>query len=433
MKHRALIIALVALASTGVAYASFAPSDWKYLRPITGVPNVGNGGYVKVDIDRGVSASSRTDLADLRIVSGAGIETPYQLVVESEQVRSEFVPSTVTDLSEKNGETMFIVDLGAARLVHDHLKIFTESKNFKRPVAVYASDVKLPHESKDWRMLVDKSVIYNYYDRTLAFDAGKGDVYYPQSTSRYLRVVIGAGEGDDVVVSRASVSRVLEQDARLNSIAVRPAVSENTKQRTTEFMIDLGSSGIATRRVTFSTDETKNFSRRVAIEASADGANWHGIGSGYVFSLNTPLFHGTDLSVSYAENLERYLRVIVFNQDDQPVHFRDTIVLDGVARSLVFAPTGGESYSLYYGNEHAVAPQYDLARFFAYIEGVALPQASLGTQSDNPAYVAPKPAEVPFTERNKTVINTVLVLLVAVVTFFLIGYLKKLKLERPNS
>jgi hypothetical protein len=429
MKKYFLCIVAVLLGITGTAFADFSATDWQFMRPINLSSVATPDTYAKLNVDRAMSGKANPSLSDLRIVTGNGEEIPYQLVIENEQVRQEYVKSTLRDLSTQNGETMFILDLGSSGTIHDHLVISTLSKNFKRSASVYASDTVTEHGDRDWRLLSDKSYIYNFYDQSLGFDAGSKNVYYPESTSRYLRVVIGRGEGSDVAVDGAKVLRVLQRDAKKNRMREHVSVAQNAKEKSTELTVDLGASGVATRKVTLATDDTQNFSRRVVIQGSNDAALWTMLGQGYVFLLNTPLFSGSDLSVVYPESKLRYIRAVIFNEDNKAVEWKDTIDMEGVVRSLVFTASPETTYALYYGNSKANAPRYDIARFFQYVEGATLPEVSLGGEIMNTAYIPPAPPVVPFSERNDNVLNGVLVLLVTTVSILLISHLKKLKLS----
>ncbi|OGZ05848.1 MAG: hypothetical protein A2845_03525 [Candidatus Lloydbacteria bacterium RIFCSPHIGHO2_01_FULL_49_22] len=137
-KHmkKTLFVFFAALFFAGTVYADFSASDWQFMRSVdtASVSMLSQqSAYVKLDVPRSVSTLARADLADLRIVSNGMEEVPYQLVIEDESVRSEYVQSTLRDLSSNAGETMFILDVGAAGTIHDHLVIDTLSKNFKRP------------------------------------------------------------------------------------------------------------------------------------------------------------------------------------------------------------------------------------------------------------------------------------------------------------
>ena len=99
---------------------------------------------------------------------------------------------------------------------------------------------------------------------------------------------------------------------------------------------------------------------------------------------------------------------------------------------MVFQFEIGQSYALYVGNKKASTPRYDIARFFEYIETSTLGTASMKPLMKNPSFVVAAPKVVPYTERNAYVLNSVLVLLVAVITSLMIAYLKKLKLAKPT-
>ena len=62
-----------------------------------------------------------------------------------------------------------------------------------------------------------------------------------------------------------------------------------------------------------------------------------------------------------------------------------------VRRGLVFQATPGQRYHLDYGHAAVVAPRYDLARAFPYLESETLPVATLG-----PALRLPPPAPRAF-------------------------------------
>ena len=420
------VISVAGLLIAGTAYADFDTTLWRYQKPVTSLPVVSSGGFVKVNLDREASIGANSNLSDIRVIASDKEETAYQLVTENESVRTEYRTTFLRDLSSKDGETMFILDLEQGGVLHDHLTILSDSKNFKRKVSVYAGDSVLPVTDSKWRLLTDKGYIYNFYDPQSGFNAGSGEVLYPQNTSRYIKVVIQKGEGSDVMVSSAHVLRLSTQNAIESQLLLTASIAHNPLHKSTEITVDLGAPGIPTHRLTLARSDTKDFSRRAIVEESNDGQNWTAVGDGYVFSLATLLFTGTELSISYREAQARYIRVIIFDQDDLPVAWDSSVRIDGVVRAVVFKAAPGASYALYYGNARANAPQYDLARFFQYVESTSLARASLGAQVANPGYIDPVAPKAP-SQGPPNLLNGVLVILVAIITFLLISYLKKLK------
>ncbi len=429
MKKYIIAISLAAMAIAPLAYADFTPSTWIYMKPIMMTATDASSQYVKVYLDRDVSFTAKSDLSDIRVVADKTSEVPYQVVVDRSRSEHGYVGGKLHDLSLASGKTMFMLDLSEAGVIHDHLTIFTSSKNFKHKVSVYAADKPLSMTDASWRLLTNAGYIYNFSDQAASFDAGSGEVLYPENTSRYLRVVIEAGEGGDVVVSSAQVARERTFAATQSVMESSASVTQNMVMKSTEVVVDLGGRGLPTHQITLTTSDTRNFSRRANVQGSNDGSNWQNLAQGELFKLSTTLFVGEHLALEYPETDMRYLRVVIFNNDDQPIELVPRAVISGIDRSVVFAAVPGKEYALYYGNEKAFMPQYDLARFFQYIESTQLTHAALGAQAMNPAYTPPTPKAVPYSEKTPNILNFVLVFLVVVITGLTIWYLKKLKLS----
>ena len=181
------------------------------------------------------------------------------------------------DLSLKNGDVMFVLDLGSEGLVHDRLNVVSSSQNFKRQVSVYASSKLASHDSDEWRNLTDSGYIYNFYDQHAGFNAGSGEVTYPKSTSRYIRVVVHSGLGNNFRVSGANVHSFVQKNAQEDMRTSDVMVSENAREQSTEIVVDLGRVGIPTHRILLSLKsghQDLNFDRRVVVGGSTDGVNW---------------------------------------------------------------------------------------------------------------------------------------------------------------
>lgn len=428
-----LLFALFA-GSTTFVFAAFAPSEWMLVKFVS-IPS-GVSGYVRAVLDDDVyKGSANGKLADLRIVSSTGREIPYQLVSLDALTENSYHASTMLDLSEKNGEVMFILDLGSEGLVHDRLDILSPSQNFKRQVSVYASSKLVPHGSGEWRNLTDTGYIYNFSDARAGFNAGSGEVVYPQSTSRYVRVVVHAGIGEQFRVTSANVHSLVQRNALEGVRTVIATIDQNTKEQSTEVVLDLGAPGIPTHRLLLSVEsghQDLNFDRRVVVHGSDDGINWRILNQGYISQLHTALFSGSSLAVEYPESRTRYIRAVIFNEDNTPIPFHPSVILSSFMRAIVFEVAPAESYILYYGNSHVAAPRYDITRFFRYIESENIPTVSFGAQAQNSLYISPVGKD-PQVDTPAYFLNIVLVLLVIVVTALLFVYVRKLKLTQRSD
>ncbi len=438
--NKRLFLGIVGVILSGVsvpmlAYADFDLGSWKFQKEIK-VPTITTPAYVKVVLDKeALNGSSFQN--DIRIISKDGRETPYQLVHETGSVSGGYYSTKMLDLSTASGETMFIVDLDASGLIHNQIRINTSSRNFKKQVSVYASDVLLGHGDAKWRLLTDSGYIFNFTDERASFVANGDTVLYPRSTARYVRVVIGEGEGGVTSVSGASVYRS-EVNAGEEQVSRYPLlVTQNPNEKSTEMTVDFGAQGTYSREITLATTDT-NFSRRAVIQSSADGLSWRRISEGSVSSISLKSFTGSQLTLTYPESQERFLRVIVFNYDDQPVRFADHADVRSTIRAIVFEAKPYSQYSVYYGNNKAGSPQYDFARFFNYVDTNDFIRAELGGQVSNTSFVPPPQPVVPFTEKYPYLLNVTLVILVIIIGAFLFFYLRSVtkghaKIEENNG
>ncbi len=406
-----------------LVYAEFIKTAWQFKKEIS-VPILLDPTYVKATLDREVLSGSHLQ-NDIRIIDNNGEEVPYQLVVETGSVEQGYYPAKMYNLVSLSGQTMFALDLGATGLIHNQVVINAVSLNFKKQVSVYASDVPLGHNDNGWRLLTDRGYIFNVTDDRANFSANGTTIAYPQSTSRFVRVVIGAGEGGLTTVSQATVYRSEVNEGEEQVVRYPFAIIQNSKEKSTELMVDFGTQGIASREISLVTSDT-NFSRRAVVQVSANGLSWRLINEGSVSVTALKSFSGSQLSISYPESHERYLRVIVFNYDNKPVNFIDYADVRSTIRAVVFEAKPEVKYNLYYGNASVSAPLYDIGRLFRYIDTNDFIKAVLGGQATNTEFVPKALPILPFTERYPYLLNITLAVLVIVIGVFLFFYLRNI-------
>ncbi len=414
-------LAFAILAPLFYASAEFVKTEWQFKKEIA-VPALTFPTFVKATIDKEVLSGSHLQ-NDVRIIDNNGEEIPYQLVVETGSAEQGYYPTKMYDLVSSSGQTMFALDLGATGLIHNQVIISASSRNFKKQVSVYASDVQLGHSENGWRLLTDRGYIFNVTDDRANFSANATTISYPQSTSRFVRVVIDAGEGGLTSVSQANVYRSEVNKGEEQVTRYPFTVAQNPKEKSTELTVDFGAQGIASREISLTTSDI-NFSRRAVVQASTDGLSWRLINEGSLSSIALKSFSGSQLSLSYPESRERYLRVIVFNYDNKPVNFMNYAEVRSTIRAVVFEAKPEVKYNIYYGNASVSAPVYDIGRLFRYVDTNDFSKAVFGGQVTNDEFVPKALPTIPFTERYPYLLNITLAVLVIVVGVFLFFYLR---------
>ena len=423
MKKISLFFVSVGLLAAATAFADFDSAKWQFKKELL-VPS-GAGGFGEVVFDAEVFGKAKADLSDVRIVGVNNAEVPYVLATEAPQRSRENYPAAILNKGITPGEfTAFITDIGRGGALNNRLEILTNSENFRRQVAVEGSNDK-----ENWLTIAEKSI----YDYTLEFNAKDTSVEYPEATWRYLRVKIFDRGEKPLTILSARVYRetaVAAKEIRYPGVILEQ--TQDAAHRASVVIIDIGAKGLPTGRIALETDDI-NFNREIALEGSNDGASWAILGArDVIFSYDTPKFRGAKLETRYGENSYRYLRLTIFNKDNQPITIKGAAAF-GLLRKMIFAFDPASRYSLYYGNPLARFPEYDLKDYLAYFDADARRSASLGPEAANDQYVPPAPPIVPFSERYSWLLIAVLVLAVIVVGLLAFQMLKRTVGSPPAS
>ncbi len=435
--------------------------SFKYVAPI----NTGNvAGPVSFDIPAAVL--TKTTINDIRIYDNANAIVPY-IALDGNLAEDSSISMAVTDSTVRGNESMAVFDTGLQYgTIHNGINLeITAATSFARNVSVYGSDIPLPADSASWKLITDEGYIYSYADERASLTARNTTVTYPKNTSRYLKVVIGpsvdrpysnggsaTNVGEGAMASAKSFARIqilggilqtissVYESRDVKTVSLSPAhvsVVENSSEKSTEITIDLGDVGIYSNQISLKlTNPNQQFIRRAVVQRmdSPDGnlgGNWTFFSEGSVFNINQPLFTGYNLTLSYPEVKSRFIRIVIFNKDDQPVSFSQNVSdvkVQSKVRSILFDASAGKTYNMYFGNPTAPMPQYDIVSIKAYAD-TRPTAANLGAVAENSAYIAPIEAKPHWSESNRMILNVALVILVLVVGGIVYMYVRKIRRE----
>lgn len=408
-------------------YADFSGDAWRFFKPIALPDGLSEESLVQVLPDREVFAEGAPALTDLRVIeANAQAEVPYKLLVERGEQRRSSIGLRVRDLAHVPDQfTSFVADLAREGVLHNELEIRTTSQNFQRRVTVEGSQ-----DGDLWAMLQTGGQIFDLTIKERNFTARDTRVQYPSSTVRHIRVrVIDNGE-PPLQITGATVYFAQTLGPRESEFSAPPiSREEDSKERKTVMLLDLGDRGLPTNRLTMTTSH-ENFYRQVRVEGSNDSRTWAPQSSGEFYSYNTPRFVGSKLSVSYPESTWRFFRLTIFNEDNPPLPI-DGAQAYGPERKLIFSASPGGAYRLYYGNREARAPSYELERVFPYLVTENLPEAQVGVHTSNPLFTEPSEPAIPLTERYAWLLPTVVGLASLLVGLFLANLLREVRKLLP--
>ena len=432
--RRRTLVSLATVAAVATLLIAFPllagtiEQEWRYYKPVALPDSAVAPSLVELELDPEVYAHANPGLGDIRVTEQDGEEHPYKLLVEyGDQRRAPVEAKEIRDLSHVAGkDTTFILDLQSEGVLHNELQVQTSSEDFQRRVEVEGSD-----DGKSWRTLQNNGTIFALTIKERGFAASDTRVTYPDSTARFLRVRI-IDDGLEPLNVKGGVvffARQLEPRRADISIVVVDR-EEDAERKTTTLLMDAGSAGIPANRIELEIPR-RNFHRQVSLEGSDDMLAWHTVQSNEtLYDFDTPKFIGNDLSIGFGESRYRYYRATIANEDNPPLPV-DGARASGFVRKLVFSADAAGSYRLYYGNPDAGSPSYDLERIFPYLVTEGLPIASLGPQTQNPAFFVPEPPPKPFTERSPWLLPVIVAIAALIIGAFLASLIRQLKGSLP--
>lgn len=413
-------------------HAEFDKSTWKFTRTID---RFDDSGIVNVVLPPNMTWVKQ-DQSDLRVVDQNGIETPY---VYSKQVYSNILPKNanlINQITESNGITKLVVDLGTSGQVVSKINLSISNPNFRRQVYIYSGPRLLKVSDPSWSLITDKGYIYSVTDPTTGEVSKKTEFNFNPSSARYFLIVIGSGEEGPLKVNGANYS--LEKESRQPTFSLKiPAnIIQNQKQKITELTIDRGESGLISNAIKLSIND-KNYLRRVIVYASDTNSstteNWNYLGNSIVSGISTNIFTGGETKITFPEQNKRYFRLQIVNEDNPALDIDNNVEVYGLNSEIVFEYKAGSSYKIYYGNKHATVPSYDINKISEYIEKESLPIIGVGQENVNNDYVPEKDPVIPFTERNKAVLNIFLGLIILGIAILIGFYLKRYIKANSNT
>jgi hypothetical protein len=388
---RSLFLLILAVVATA------APRDlsaWKYRKLIPLTPG---DGLSVVKLDRDVYIGSSNEVADLVVIRD-GQEVPFLLSTpETEQEGKRGAERLLNEAVVPGEGLQFSIHLKRPA-EHSSILLQTDEKNFRHRVRIETSQ-----DSVRWAIARNDGAIFNFSQDGREFSSTV--VQYPVSTRPFLRVTV-FGWTKMGAVTAAIVEHKETQPAVYEVFStLAPQVWEDSATKSTVAAVDQGVTGLPVSRVRLET-LSPQFQRAVAIETSDDGKLWQYLAQDVIARLPGPDFREESLEVR-ASGARRYLRLRIYNRDDQPLQIGH-LSLEGLVREIKFLAPAEGSYWLYYGNPAAARlPEYDLRAVLAR-RSFHETSWALGASEANPTYHPPPAPRKPWSEQHPAILYTVL-------------------------
>ena len=426
---RLSILLLIMLGEVGVlcspGRADFNISKWRYyseLKPGAAV----SAKYAEFTVDPAIFRSAQDDLADLRVVDGAGKEAPFNLLEDrggttEEGYKAAYKAALLNKSVVAGKYTSFVLDLGKPGKINNRVEIETPSANFMRRVEIEGG-----WDGLHWATLKADGYIFDF---SREYYAESTAVSYPDSTYRYIRVKIWDLEEKPLAIEGATVYWRKIEPAKEVLLLEGGSITQNRRERSTDILMDLGATMPSSRAVINSPDT--NFDREVEIAGSDTGREWNYLGYEYILKYNLPGVKVKESSIDYSEASYRYIRLRVRNFDDEPIRISKAQLYQ-IRRRVVFPYDPNVHYRLYYGNIEAQQPVYDFQRTYKYVASQPRAGLQLGPRIENPDFTALIGTK-PWLQANPWVIWVVLGIAVILLGLLALRLIRETKASPPGG
>jgi Protein of unknown function (DUF3999) len=392
--------------SSVLLIADFELAHWKYYKRIQ-LPGVSSKTLVSVTVDNDVISHTAYLEREVRLIDGENSEVPFDLVADNDEVLEENqLHITLLNKSVFAGKyQQFICDLGTSGRTTNRLMLETSSHSFVR-----RADVEGSEDQRKWFSLVRGLHIFDWSEgRRLKLE-------FPDSTYRFLKVVLWLDGGEPLAIEGAAVARHERRSGELEPVPVTlHSKQAQTPQKDSEWLFDFGHGRPLVNRCIFDVTN-QNFRRRVDLAVSNNMTQWEPGPTLEIFRIRSGDFKDEFTTLETNGLNHRYLRIHITNGDDRPLQV-NAITFRRFVHRVVFERDPQKTYRLFYGNPSAQRPSYDLTVMESVSPIASLVKGKLAVQEDNPSYLDPR-ERLPWSERHPRFLWGVLLIVV-----FLLGTL----------
>lgn len=400
-----LVLAFITInASWG--WAAAPKAEWQYYKDVP----VEKGGFTLIQLDPQAMKNCQASFADLRITDQQGKEIPSQVIQPGqEEMVSE---ASLINSVQYPDYTSTVIDLGANPRSHNHIELIIKTdEDYLREVKMEASA-----DAIKWGKL-GISKIFSYEGEQA------NQIAYPTTNMRYLRVNISNKSSEKPLPVISAQVKFLPTNIYEGKLLAAKVTSQRSDKETTKIILDLGVPNYIITGIKIPTPD-RNFNRRVDCSTTNKinlNAEEGFLKSERILDYEWKNYRSVKDSIEINQFAKRYLVLSIFN-GNSPVLNLNNIKVYGCAPALIADLQGPGR--LWYGNPQAPSPNYDLKEFASLISSRDLPVISAGAQQLNPDYQAPV---TPWTEKNKWLLDAVIILVAAGFTVFILKKFKQLK------
>ncbi|SIR03566.1 DUF3999 family protein [Maribacter ulvicola] len=371
-----------------------------------------NSQWHDIEIPNDVFADVNTNMSDIRIYGVTAtdtIEAPYlHKVSKAENSKSDI--SFILLNSVNNSKGYFYTYKLPQKETINEILLNIEDLNFNWEITLEGSQ----HQKQWFTILEDYRILAINNDQTnYSFTSLK----FPDANYRYYRVLIKSTKKPtltEVNIRKKAKKAADYRDYKIQSFTV------SQKDKKTIIDIDLNKR-VPLNLLEFYVDDKIDYYRSISIQYLADSVKTkNGFYYNYRPLATKTLSSMEDNSFQLPGTLANKVRVIVFNNDNQPLKI-SRAKLKGYVHTLTTRFTEPATYYLVYGRPNGTFPNYDISKTTVSLP-VNITKLDFGSEAEIPK---PKNKTTNPLFENKWWLWVIIGVVIALLGYFTIGMMKK--------
>ncbi|RYE36841.1 MULTISPECIES: hypothetical protein [Pedobacter] len=364
---------LVLLLSISVAKAQ--TSTYKFKRDITGVNSV----WHSIQLPDQLYKNANADFEDLRIFGANGkdtVEIPYLLKQRADKINTQEVAFKQINQSSNPNGYYYTFQSDAASTINQ-INLSFKQENFDWLVTLEGSN-----DNKSWFLILKDYRILSIKNSNTDYQFTK--LSFPESKYQYFRMALKSPVQPELVEAKISKTDTIKgtyQDIKYKAYHL----FNDAAAKESIVTVDLNDP-VPISNLKLHVQSDFDFYRPFKIEYATDSFNTEkGVQFNYAQLYEGTLSSLEKLTFNFPNTIASRLKITIQNNDNKPLRLSGVELKGSVYELIARFDNPKYTYSLYYGNEKAVTPIYEIEKFESKIPA-DLTSVTIGPEQRNPAY-----------------------------------------------
>lgn len=370
-----LKIKLFSLLLLCTSIANAQTNTYKFKRSITGVNTV----WHKMTLPDDLYKKATVSLEDLRIFGINGKDTtevPYLLKQRADKVTLNDI--TFKQINQSANPNGYYYTFQSPEInIINQIKLAFKQENFDWKVTLEGSN-----DNKQWFAILSDYRILSIKNNDTDYQFTK--LNFPDSKYHYFRIAVKSTTQPELLEAKISKTDTIKgtyKEVRYKSFDVKNDVSKK------ETVVDVTlNTPVPLSYLKLNAQSDFDFYRPIKIEYATDSFktdkgiqyNYANLYEGTINSLEEPAFN-------FENTVTSRLKITIQNNDNKPLRLSSLQLKGNIYEIIARFDEPKNEYALYYGNEKATNPVYEIEEFENKIP-VNLTSVNIGAEQQNPAY-----------------------------------------------